>query len=61
MRHDGLMKSIVEGQVKGKKGKGRPRISYVGQVIKDVKEKKYVAMKRLSEGREEWRAASNQS
>ena len=38
MRHDGLMKKIVEGQVEGKKGKGRPRMSYVGHHIKDVKE-----------------------
>ena len=61
MRHDGLMKTIVEGQAEGKKGKGRPRMSYIGQVIKDVKEKKYVTMKRLADRREEWRAASNQS
>ena len=59
MRHDGLMKTIVEGQVEGKKGKGRPRMSYIGQVIKDVKEKKYVSMKRLADRREKWRAASN--
>ena len=49
LRHDGLMKPIVEGQVKGKKGKGRPQMSYIGQVIKDVKEKKYDAMKRLAD------------
>ena len=61
MRHDGLMKTIVEGQVEGKMAQGRPRIIYIGQVMKDVKEKKYVAMKRLSDGREEWRAALNQS
>ena len=40
------MKTIV-GQVEGKKGKGCPRMSYIEQVIKDVKEKKYVTMKRL--------------
>ena len=61
MRHDGLMKTIVEGQVEGKKGKGRPRISYIGQVIKDVKEKNYVAMKRLADRKEEWIAVSSQS
>ena len=47
--------------MEGKKGKGRPRMSYIGQVIKDEKEKKYVAMKRLADRREEWRDASNQS
>ena len=61
MRHDGLMKTIVEGQVEGKKGKGRLRMTYIGQGIKDVKQKKYVSMKRLADRREAWRAASNQS
>ena len=46
MRHDGLMKTTLEGQVVGKKGKGRTRMSYIGQVIKDLKAKKYIAMKR---------------
>ena len=61
LRHDGLMKTIVEGQVDGKNGKGRPRIKYMEQVKKDVKEKKYVGVKRLADRRIEWRAASNQS
>ena len=61
MRHDGLMKTIIEGQVNGKRGKGRPRMCYIGQIIKDVGEKKYVSMKRLADRRAEWRAASNQS
>ena len=61
IRHAGLMKTTVEGQVEGKKGKGRPRMNYIGRGIKDVKENKYVAMKRPMERRGEWRAASNQS
>ena len=37
-------------------------MSYIGQrVIRDVKENKYVSMKRLADGREEWRAVSDQS
>ena len=44
LRHDGLMKTIVEGQVDGKNGKGRPRTKYMEQV--NVKEKKYVGVKR---------------
>ena len=31
------------------------------RIKKDVKEKKYVGVKRLADGRIEWRAASNQS
>ena len=61
LRHVGLFKTFVEGQMEGKMGKGRPRMSFIEQVIKDVKEKRYVAMKRLADRREEWRAASNQS
>ena len=61
MSHDGLMKTIIEGQVNGKRGKGRPRMYYIGQIIKDVREKKYVNMKRLADRRTEWRAPSNQS
>ena len=57
----GLMKKIIEGQVDGKRGKGRPRMCYLGQIIKDVGEKKYVSMKRLADRKAEWRAASNQS
>ena len=61
MRHDGLMKKIVEGQVEGKKGKGWPRMRYIGQVLKYVKEKNYVAMKRLADRKEEWIAVSSRS
>ena len=61
MRHDGLMKTIIEGQVNGKRGKGRPRMGYIGYIIKEVGDKKYVNMKRLTDRRAEWRAASNQS
>ena len=46
MRHDGLMKTIVKGLVDGKRGKGRPQMCYMGIIIKDVREKKYVNMKR---------------
>ena len=52
MRHDGLMKTVIEGQVDGKRSKGRSRMCYIGQIIKDVREKKYVSMKRLADRRE---------
>ena len=61
MRHDGLMKTIVEGLVDGKRGKGRPRLCSTGQIIKNVREKKSVNMKRLADRGAEWRAALNQS
>ena len=58
MRHDGLMKTIIKEQINGKRGKG---MCYIGKIIKDVGEKKYVSMKRLADRRVEWRAAANQS
>ena len=61
LRHDGLMKKTVEGQVEGKKGKERPRTKYMKQVKKDVQEKKYVDVKRLAGSRIKLRAESNQS
>ena len=61
LRHDGLMKTIVVGQVDGKRGKGRPGMCCIEQIIKDVREKKYVSMKRLTDRRAEWRSTSNQS
>ena len=61
LRHDGLMKTILEGQLEGKNGKGRPGTKYMEQVKKDVKEKKYAGVKRLVDRRIQWRAASNQS
>ena len=36
------MKSYkINGARPGKRGKGRPRMCYIGQIIKDVGEKKY--------------------
>ena len=35
IRHDGLIKTIVEGQVVGKRCKGRLRMCNIGDIIKD--------------------------
>ena len=59
-RRDALMKTIIEGQIDGKRGKGRSRMCYIEQIIKDIKEKNCVNMKRLADRTAEWRAASNQ-
>ena len=46
----------------GKNGKGRPRTKYVEQIKKGVKRRNtYEGVKRLTDKRTEWRAASNQS
>jgi len=34
-----------------RRGKGRPRMCYIGEIIKDVREKKHVNIKRLGDRR----------
>jgi hypothetical protein len=56
------MKTVVEGRVEGKNYRGRPRLEYIEQIIKDVECKMRCAseMKRMVEDRIGWRAASYQ-
>jgi hypothetical protein len=51
----------LEGEISGKNYRGRPRMEYIAQIIKDVKTKSCVGMKRLAENREDWTAATNRS
>jgi hypothetical protein len=53
--HSGLLKTVLEGEVAGNNYRGRPRVEYIGKMMKDVRTKSYVGMKRLAENREEWR------
>jgi hypothetical protein len=55
------LKTVLEGEISGKNYRGRPRMEYIGQIVRDVKTRSYVGMRRLTENREEWRAATNQS
>jgi hypothetical protein len=55
------LKTVLEGEISGKNYRGRPRMEYIGQLVRDVKTRSYVGMRRLAEDREEWRAATNQS
>ena len=59
MRHEGLLKTIIEGYVDGKRPRGRPRLRYMDQIMKDVGCTTYGEMKRKAERREEWRSAAN--
>jgi hypothetical protein len=51
----------LEGEISRKNHRGRPRMEYIAQIMKDVKTKSYVGMRRLAENRDNWRAATNQS
>jgi hypothetical protein len=36
LRHEGLIKTVLEGRVEGKNYRGRLRLEYIEQIIKDV-------------------------
>jgi hypothetical protein len=61
LRHEGLLKTVTEGTVAGKRCRGRPRLSFIQQIVSDVTCKNYTEIKRLTDSRREWRAASNRS
>ena len=51
LRHEGLLHTILEGRIEGKRGRGRKR----QQMIDDIMGKeKYVIMKRTAEDRTRW-------
>ena len=60
-RHPGIASLVMEGRFEDRNCRGRPRLEYVKQIAADVGCSSYVAMKRLAQDREAWRAASNQS
>lgn len=51
-----LINRIIEGKIKGKRDRGRPRISFFKQIISDNRLSSYAELKKLVEKREEWRA-----
>ena len=55
LRHDGLVKIILEGTVEGKNSRGRPRLNYITQVMKDKGCNNYLELKRLAEERQNGR------
>jgi len=60
MRHEGLLKLIIEGRVR-QKHRERPRLEYIQQKLKDQGCDSYVEMKKKADNREEWKTAANQS
>ena len=52
MRGDGLMKEVMEGKMKGKRGQGRKRIGMIDQLMEN---KQYRDLKRKAEDRQGWR------
>jgi hypothetical protein len=61
LRHEGILKTIIEWKIEGKNYGGRPRFAHITQITKDVGFTTYVEIKRKAERRAEWRAAASQS
>jgi hypothetical protein len=52
LRHDGLLKEVIEGRMEGKRGRGRPRLGMLDDMITHS----YADMKRKTEDRESWKS-----
>ena len=63
LRHGGLFRDILEGEVGKKRRRGRPRLKYFDQIIEDMGCETFREVKQLAGDRAEWRrvVASNQS
>ncbi|KAF0765853.1 craniofacial development protein 2-like [Aphis craccivora] len=61
LRHESLSKTVIEGDVEGHIGRGRPRMEYMKQIIIGKGKNSYKELKELSNDRETWRTAANQS
>lgn len=61
LRHEGLVRDILEAEVGIKRRRGRPRLDYCSQIVRDVGCSTFREMRRLAQDRKRWRYASNQS
>jgi len=56
LRHkEELNYRILEGQIDGKRGRGRPRTTIINKVIKNAELRTCRVLKRMASNREEWR------
>ena len=54
LRHNGFVTNIMEGRVLGKESRGRPRLSYIKNLMKELFCNSYAEMKRLAQDRHLW-------
>jgi len=52
LRHDSLLKTVIEGNVDGHIGRGKPRMEYMKQIIIDMGKNSYKELKELSNHRD---------
>lgn len=55
IRHDSFIKTIMEGKIEGKRGRGRPRISYMSQIKEKIAVVSYKEVKETALERNRWR------
>ena len=51
LRHDGLLKTILEGRMEGKAARGRKRLNMLSDILKNDS---YAEIKRMAEDRSQW-------
>lgn len=61
LRHDSLVRDVLEAETGKVRKQGRPRLEYCSQIVKDVGCSKFSEIRRLAQDRKAWRYASNQS
>jgi hypothetical protein len=54
LRHNGFVTNIMEGRLLGKKSRGRPRLSYIKNLMKELLCNSYAEMKRLAQDIHLW-------
>lgn len=59
LRGESLFRTVIEGRLKGKKTRGRPRMMFLDWMTKEFNEN-YPAMKDRAKNREEWRRWSHE-
>jgi hypothetical protein len=55
LRHGGLLRDVIEGRIEGKRPRGRPRNTWVANLLRDTECTGYQQMKEKANDRERWR------
>lgn len=61
LRHNGPVRDILVAEIGVKSGRGRPRLNYYLQIVRDVGCTTFGEMYKPAQDRMVWRVASNQS
>ena len=55
LRHDSLLRKVIEGRMKGRKKPGRPMEMLLDLLMKKEYKMDYLQLNRMTEDRTEWR------